>query len=172
VMIAVDLDAELVGQKIPEPEVVIAGDICQLDARFDKLRQPEKHREMILGHRVLVLEPEIEQVAEDIQMLPVAGDKIEETVEPAKFPGFGIGIIMPEMNIGNKKDRHSRKSNQSRRKWKGRKGEMFHCTRGGHGSGRPGSLPALSFANCDPDTTKSTEAQLLQYIFNPNDHGL
>jgi hypothetical protein len=47
-----------------------------------------------------VLEPEVEQVAHDVQGARAAGKRLQESMEQLLAPGRGPGIVGAEMRVG------------------------------------------------------------------------
>ena len=77
----VEGDAQVVAQEVAPPAVVIAADERDGDSPRARLLQLGDAREMLARHHGPVLEPEVEQVAIDEQMVAGLRDPVEECVE-------------------------------------------------------------------------------------------
>ena len=64
-MIATEGDADLRGEVVAHPEIMVAADIIDGNAMFDQIAKHEEDFVMILGNGVFVLEPKIKKIAHD-----------------------------------------------------------------------------------------------------------
>jgi hypothetical protein len=83
--IPLDVHPEFVPEVIPQPEIVVAGKIGESDARLCEICESRKESEIAFRHDGFVFEPEIEQVADNKQLLPVFSHEIEKLDEGALF---------------------------------------------------------------------------------------
>jgi hypothetical protein len=72
---------ELALEVIPDPEIVVAADIGDGEARAPELAEREEHAREALRDRVAVFEPEIEEVAVDVERGPLRSHAPEERQE-------------------------------------------------------------------------------------------
>lgn len=62
-MLGVNLDANLIFEKITHPKIMIPRYVVDGDSSLDQIVQHEQNPMVIIGNGVLVLKPEIEQIA-------------------------------------------------------------------------------------------------------------
>src|SRR5439155_4222347 len=92
-------DVELASQVISDPEIVISADVCNGEPRAAQLAEPLQHGHVALRHRVAVLEPEIEEVADDVERGSLREDKVEQAQEIALPPPIGIGGSLAQVGV-------------------------------------------------------------------------
>src|SRR5258706_2314353 len=84
---AEELDAEVVGEERPAPAIVIPAHERDRDASGANLLQLGDRGEVFAGNDALVLEPEVEQVTHQYEVVPRLRDLLEKRVE--RFPDGG-----------------------------------------------------------------------------------
>src|SRR5438034_1075172 len=83
--------------EVAEPEIVVPVQVDQLDAR---LAQPSQHREGVEAaarDRLAILEPEVEQIADDEQRFGATGKGVQEIVKTRGALRLAIGRCRAEM---------------------------------------------------------------------------
>lgn len=91
------LDADLVGQKAPHPCVVVADDEPHPHTGVDQFRETAQNPEASPRDDVVVLEPEIEQVAVDQQLVSRSRQGLQERNESP----LRVGRNLAEVNVGD-----------------------------------------------------------------------
>jgi hypothetical protein len=97
-------EAQLLTQERAEPEVVVACQIVYGHAGAPQISQSGQSLEMPSRNCGLVFEPEVEEVANDVERRTVGGDVCQEAVQAGftgSFPGPGLPS---EMGVGEEVD--------------------------------------------------------------------
>ena len=74
-LVAMNCHAGFVSEKIPQPEIVITGDIVDGNSTFHKIGELENNLQLLFGDGVLVLEPEIKEISENDKSVTAVFDQ-------------------------------------------------------------------------------------------------
>ncbi len=85
-------DAELIAEKGPEVEVVVAADVMNFGSGASQLMQYAKNLELRLGDVMGIFHPELENVAQQEKMTGPAGQRAEKGFE--RFLAFRLRVLV------------------------------------------------------------------------------
>ena len=113
-VIANQIETKFDIHKITDPKIVVAADIGDLDSGSDEVAKSEEYRQVLFGNQVTVLEPEVEQVTKNHEMIEISADALEESTEKPVLPAIALGVKFSQMKIRNKVGRHDGNLRRSR----------------------------------------------------------
>ena len=103
--VVVGKDADRVAQKGTQPEVVVPVQIGDLDAGLAQSQQHGKGPEVTAGDRIAILEPKVEQIADDEKRFGAAGKGVQKIVKAPGAVRLAGGRRGAEMGVGDEEDR-------------------------------------------------------------------
>lgn len=92
-----ELDAYFVSQESPAPRIVVSAEHPNPDPRIDEIRQDAKHGEVPTQDHGIILEPEIEQITVDQEII---GD-IRYPGEERHYCGFVVRWSRSKVGVGD-----------------------------------------------------------------------
>src|SRR5437867_1116365 len=107
------LDPEFAGEERTEPEIVVAGEIRDADTRLSYAPERAQGLEVPARDGGTVLEPEVEQVAHDMERAGTARQGAEELMEPADAGRLAVLRLRAEVRVGEEVRRTLRHESQS-----------------------------------------------------------
>ena len=145
----VGLDPELAGEEWTEPEIVVAGEIGDADTRLSYALERAQGLEVPARDGGTVLEPEVEQVAHDVERAGTARQGAEELMEPAGARRLAVLRLRAEVRVGEEVRRalgHESQSNNLTESATRKAGRAFAapdpCFGGARGRGTVAALGA------------------------------
>lgn len=100
-----DTDPDVAGEEFADPEVVVTGDVEDLQALPGDGGELGEDADVGPGEDLLVLEPEIEEVADDVEDLRPAGGEAQKLDEPIEALLFRLLAAVAEVGVRHEQDR-------------------------------------------------------------------
>src|SRR5213075_2770435 len=93
--------ADVLGEEGPEPEIVVAVEIGDREAGLAQPLEHHQRREVPARDRAAVLEPEIEQIADDVEVGGASGQSVQEFVKPRLARRLLVPAAGSEMGVAH-----------------------------------------------------------------------
>ena len=100
-----NLDPQLAGEVVGRPDIVVAHEQVERSTGLSEAMNRGEYLDRDLGHPVVILEPEVEQVSQEIDFSVDLRGVFEEGPESFFLSGLLSGRVSAEMRVGEKQDR-------------------------------------------------------------------
>jgi hypothetical protein len=102
--LARDLYTDFPGEEVSQPEIVVASHIDGPGSPLDQGSQLMQNPMVPSRHSVLVLEPDVEEIAQHVEESSILGNMAKEGDKPLLFCLFSTGMVLSQVSIGDKID--------------------------------------------------------------------
>ena len=99
-----DLNAQLVWEEVLHPEVVVSGEVLDVDSPSDESFQCKKNGEIPTRNDGWVLKPEIEEIAQDVEFGSGFLDVFQELEEKVFLCSLFFFFLQAQVGVGDEED--------------------------------------------------------------------